>query len=331
MAEWNMQWDGEAWRAEAEDWVDLACTAYSLQRSGPLEPAGIGFRAAHFTAATDQGLLFLKALSPGQLAEATITAAAAAVLPQRLIMPLAIEPERGWMLSPDYGATFDRVEMTDEMWERLFVELALLQLGLLGQGDQLFDAGLLHLDPVWMPEDLENQLMLHASLPSGHPLGIPANDAEALLSASGGFKKACALLAAGPVPLSLDHGSFDRGRVFLPGDGDAALRIQNLGDACWGHPFTALAHPLRRLATSWNTTAADPRIMSVIGSYLGQWADFGTPDELYPLLEAALLIEPMHRHATWMRLLSDAPETDLLRFAPKALEPLSRVAGGIFG
>lgn len=326
-----MHWDSEEWRPDAEAWVDLACAAYSLQRTGPLQPAGIGFRAAHFTAATDHGLIFLKALSPGQVAEASITAAAATVLPDRLVMPLAIEPERGWMLSPDYGTTFDRVEVTDEIWERLLAELALLQIGLLDSGELLFDAGIQHLDPQWLADDLENQLMLHASLPPGHPLGIPANDAEALLRESTGFRRACELLAAGPVPLSLDHGSFDRSRAFLPGSGDAMLRILNLGDASWGHPFASLAHPLQRLATGWNTDADDPRIMRVIGAYLGQWADFGTPDELYPLLEAALVVEPLHRHATWMRLLADAPESDLLRFAPMALEPLSKLAGGAFG
>lgn len=331
MAEWNMKWDSEAWRPDAEAWVDLACATYSLERSGPLQPAGIGFRSAHFTAATDQGLLFLKALSPGQVAEATITAAAATVLPDRLVMPLAIEPERGWMLSPDYGTTFDRVDATNEIWERLLVELALLQIGLLDSGDLLFDAGIQHLDPHWLADDLENQLMLHASLPAGHPLGIPANDAESLLRESTGFREACELLRAGPVPLSLDHGSFDRSRAFLPGNGDSTLRILNLGDASWGHPFTSVARPLRRLATELNADAADPRIMRVIGSYLGAWADCGTPDELYPLLEAALVVEPMHRHATWMRLLADAPESDLIRFAPMALEPLSKLAGGAFG
>lgn len=331
MAEWNMQWDSEAWRPDAEAWVDLACSTYALERIGELQPAGVSFRSAHFTAATDQGLLFLKALSPGQLAEASITAAAATLLPDRLVMPLAIEPERGWMLSPDYGTTLEKVQGTEAIWERLLAELATLQLGLLDSGEPLFDAGLRHFDPQWLPAELEDQLMLHASLPAGHPLAIPADDADALLRASTGFNRACELLAAGGVPLSLDHGSLDRSRAFLPGAEDAALRFLNLGDASWGHPFTSLARPLRKLAIEWNTDTTDQRITRVLGAYLERWADYGSPDELYPLVEAALVIEPLHRHATWMQLLADAPESDLIRFAPMALEPLSKLAGGVFG
>jgi hypothetical protein len=326
VAQWIKNWMDDEWRTEVLAWVDMACEAYSLKRIGALQDATSSFRAKHLRVPTDSGILFFKAVAPGQLFEPPVTAAAATLVPDRLVMPLAIDPERGWMLSPDYGATLDGLATTPELWVRALGALGALQREVVDSEEALFDAGLQIQDPAWIPEEFNNALTLHASLPADHPLGIPARDADHAFAALKDIEQACAQLIAGPIPLSLEHGSFDRRRVFAPTDDKSAPRILNLGDAHWAHPFASLARPLERMRIDFRATADDPRILAAIGAYLSAWDDYGSPDELYGLVAPALRISPLHTHETWLQLLADADEPQLRRWAPKVLEPLASLA-----
>ncbi|WP_411734503.1 hypothetical protein [Paeniglutamicibacter sp.] len=326
MAQWIKTWMDDSWRAEVLAWVDMACEAYSLTRIGPPQDASSSVRSKHLRVPTDAGTLFFKAVAPGQLFEPPLTAAAATLVPERLVMPLAIDPERGWMLSPDYGATLDELATTPELWARALGALGALQREVVDSEEALFDAGLQIQDPAWIPEEFNNALMLHASLPKEHPLGIPARDADHAFGAFKDIEEACAQLIAGPIPLSLEHGSFDRRRVFAPTDEKTAPRILNLGDAHWAHPFASLARPIERMRIDFRAPADDPRIMAAIGAYLWAWDDYGSPDELYELVAPALRISPLHTHETWLQLLADADEPALRRWAPKVLGPLASLA-----
>lgn len=123
-------------------------------------------------------MLYFKAVAPvapGQLFEPPpVSTVAAALVTDRLVMPLAIKAERGWMLSPDYGATLDELPTTPGMWARALAALNELQRELIASEEALFDAGLQILDPAWIPDEFNNALTLHASLPAEHPLGNPA-------------------------------------------------------------------------------------------------------------------------------------------------------------
>ncbi|MET0979519.1 MAG: hypothetical protein ABWX63_11940 [Paeniglutamicibacter terrestris] len=326
MAKWIKTWTEDGWRAEVLEWIDMACEAYSLSRTGEPENASNSIRAKHLRVPTDAGKLHFKAVAPGQFFEPPLTAAAATLSPERLVMPLAIDPLRGWMLSPDYGSTLDELATTPVLWERALGALGSLQREVVDSEEVLFDAGLQILDPAWIPEEFNNALTLHASLPSDHPLGIPARDADHAFSALKDIEEACEQLIAGPIPLSLEHGSFDRRRVFAPTEEDSVPRILNLGDAHWAHPFASLARPIERMRIDFRCGPEDPRIMAAIGTYLAAWADYGTPDQLYSLVAPALRISPLHTHETWLQLLANADEAALLRWAPMVLEPLSSLA-----
>lgn len=329
MAQWIRTWTEDHWHTEVLSWVDITCEAYSLTRIGPAQDASSSIRAKHLRIPTDAGTVYFKAVAPGQLFEPPMTAAAATLAPDRLVMPLAIDPKRGWMLSPDYGATLDALATTPELWARALGALGELQRELVDYAEPLFDAGLQIQDPAWIPEEFNNALMLHASLPAGHPLGIPARDADRAFAALKDIERACAQLIAGPVPLSLEHGSFDRRRIFAPTDGSTAPRILNLGDAHWAHPFASLARPLQRMRIDFRATADDPRIMAALGAYLEAWADYGSADELYELVAPALRISPLHTHETWLQLLAEADEPALRRWAPMVLEPLASLASAV--
>lgn len=319
-------WAEDEWRADIEHWIDMACETYALQRISPIELSNASIRSIHARVQTDAGQLFFKALAPGQIFEARLTAASAGLAPEQFVMPLAIDPANGWMLISDYGATLASLPNTPELWARALGSLGRSQIDLMPYEETLFDTGLQIMAPEWIPEEFNNALMLHASLPSDHPLGIPAGDADHAYSAFVDIERACQKLSDGPVPLTLEHGSFDLTRAFIPTEETAHSRLLNLGSSHWSHPFASLARPIQRMCIDFRATADDPRIIQAIGTYLGEFHEFGTPDELYDLVAPALRIAPLLTHATWIRLLADADPDDMIRWAPNVLEPLALVA-----
>lgn len=326
MAQWNDEWGTDAWRDEASQWIAEVLDAYGLQATGTPEYQRPRLWSARIVVATDHGKLHFKAVNPGQLAEVSVTSVAAHLAPEQLVLPLATDPVRGWMISPDYGHTLAEIPSTDHrIWERIVRDFARLQQELVPFGDTLFDAGLLQLDPAWLPNHIEEQVLLHASIPPEHPLHLPARDAEELQGRLGELRAMCGYLAEGPIPLTLDHNDLHRANAFVPGGPDEALRFLDLGDAYWAHPFSSLAVPLLVMCEELQADPSDPRIRRVTTVYLEQWRDWGTVEELRPYLEPALRIGKMQSHDTWMRMLNGASDAELERYAHRALRPLSEL------
>ncbi|MDN5755132.1 MAG: phosphotransferase, partial [Micrococcaceae bacterium] len=232
----------------------------------------------------------------------------------------------GWMISPDYGETMARIPSTDhQLWERILRNVARLQKTLLPHGDTLFDAGLTQFDPRHMPGYIDDQVMFHASLPTGHPLHLPARDAEELDDQLGPVRDMCGFLADAAVPLSLDHNDLHRNNVFLPASSEEPLRFIDLGDAYWAHPFSTLAVPLATMSKELKTTPSDPRIRRAVAAYLQEWEEYGTPAELERLVEPALRLGKLQSHGTWLAMLAGASEADMEHYAVQALRPLAEL------
>jgi hypothetical protein len=332
VADWNAEWRTEQWRADAHQWISMVLDSYSLRQTGPAEQGRIRLWSTRIMVPTDHGKLFFKANNPGQVAEVAVTSTAASLAPGQLVMPLAIEPLRGWMISPDYGETLLSLPSNDyRLWSRIVRDFARLQRELAPFGDALFDAGLLQLDPAWLPGYIDGQIMLHASMPPEHPLHLPARDAEYLDARLGSIGETSLFLASGPVPLTLDHNDLHRGKAFLPVSPDEPLRFLDLGDAYWAHPFSSLGIPIRVMCEELRTTPEDPRVRRVVSAYLEQWRDYGTVEELRPYVGPALRVGKMQAHGTWMRILAGADESDVERYAHHVLRPLAELAGPALG
>ncbi|MET1035981.1 MAG: hypothetical protein ABWX68_12175 [Arthrobacter sp.] len=332
MAAWNDEWETERWRAAAHAWISGVLASYGLGRAGPAEPRGTHLWSTEIAVPTDHGPLVFRANCPGQLAEAAVASAAAALAPAQLVMPLAVDAPRGWMLSPDYGQALRPLPAADERsWTRLVRDFARVQLDLLPFGDELFDAGLLQLDPAWLPAHVEDQVALHASLPPGHPLRLAEGDAAELRSGMAEVRRMCAFLAAGPVPLSLDHHDLRRGAALVPTAAGEPLRFTGLGGAYWAHPFSSLGVPVREMCKELSTTPADPRVARVVAAYLERWGEYGTVDELRPYVEPAVRLGRLQEHDTWMRILAGAADADVARYARRALRPLAELTRPVLG
>ncbi|UXN32365.1 hypothetical protein [Glutamicibacter sp. M10] len=177
-------------------------------------------------------------------------------------------------------------------------------------------------DPQFLPEQFEQALMMHVSLPVDHPLHIDGAHADRLAGHIDQLTSACATLHEGPVPLSLEHGNFDLTQVVVPGEAGEHGRILNLSSAHWAHPFSSLKTALEAMTEAWNCDTGDERVMQALFAYLDQFAAYGTADELYDLIDPACLVAPLSQHETWLRLLLDADDEKLRENAPAVLATL---------
>lgn len=323
MAQWIDVWNSEQWREDAASWIDEACSAYSIERvAGPdFWPATLHQISA--LVETDAADLVFSANAPGLAAEAAVTVTAGGLLPARVVMPLAIDRVAGYMLSPDFGHTLADLNDSVENWQLALASLGSFQVSLMGHEEAFFDVGMPVVDPQFLPEQFEQALSMHVSLPEQHPLHLDPTQADQLHRQMDQLSQACTALHSAPVPLSLEHGAFDLAQAVVPSEQGQQARILNFAAAHWAHPFSSLAAPLAAMTQSWNCRTDDERVMRALGAYLGEFAAYGDPDELYDLIAPACLVAPLSQHETWLRLLLDASEEQLQEHAALVLDTLA--------
>jgi hypothetical protein len=287
------------------------------------EQPRIRFWSTQLTVPTDHGTLWFKENNLGQFAEASIMSLLGELAPDHVAAPLAIEPSRGWMLTADHGSTLDSLGSDDPaVWARITSDFADLQQLVAPHGDRLSEAGLVLMNPEVAANFVENQLLLHTGLPSGHPLYLSADEADDVVRRLPAIGDAVEVLRGLAVPLSLDHNDLHARNCFLPGTSTDPLRFFDFADAYWAHPFSALLVPITQMREQWNTTADAPRIQRVISAYLERWTDFGPLTELRTAVEPALALAGVHRYGSWLRLLVYADDASMRAYAPAALHYL---------
>lgn len=312
MAWWTKQWADPQWRADVDEWIDATIEEFEVSRTEPTQWGRTRLWSTQATIPTDAGQLWFKAPCPGLSAEGNITGFFNSIDEQRFAFPLNVNMETGWFLLPDYGDNLKTLPSPfPDLWALMLQDFGRAQVELVGRDDEVFDHGMPILDPAWIMTHLEQQLILHAALPADHPLHIPAETAEQLDQSFQPLHQDAALLHSAGIPLSLDHNDLHRGNVMLPLEEGDPLRFMDLADSYWAHPFGTLSVPVRWMCDEFSCEPDDERITKVIHTYLEQWSDYGTVDELSELVAPAIRLSGIAHHGVWLRILDDADEQDM--------------------
>lgn len=316
-------WRSDAWHSQVQSWVAQVLATLGIEQTGPLGEPRIRFWSVLLTVPTDHGKLWFKENNPGQFQEASIVAALAGIAPEHVVAPLAIEATRGWIVSPDHGATLATLQTTDyALWSRVVTDFAQLQQKVSAHGKKLQDAGLASLDPGIAGNFVSNQLLLHTGLPAEHPLHLDAEDADRIYASVPAVEDAAARLSALGVPLSLEHNDLHPNNAFIPGSSTDSLRFFDFGDSYWAHPFSSLHVPLSTMMEDWDAGSDDARIRRVLSAYLQRWTGYAPLPQLWEALEPALQLGRLNRYASWLRLLIHADDASMREYGPYALRYL---------
>ncbi|WP_418955329.1 phosphotransferase [Streptomyces tritici] len=289
-------WEDAGWRDAALDWARERLAEHGLRERGPaaevrLRPWSVLVRLP--VDGDGHRTVWFKANPPSSRYEAGLGQALGAWVPEHVLVPLAVEAERGWSLLPDGGGLFrdelDRGLADARAWEEPLRQYAALQRALVGRTGDLLALG----------------------VPDGRPAALPAvfdrlvEECGALDPAARAALRArrprlvawCEELAATGVPDSLDHSDLHESQVLVRGQD--RYTFFDWGDAAVAHPFSTLLVTGRLIARRFGTDPL-PRLRDV---YLEAWTGDGTPvAELRRTVALASRLGAIGRALSWARV-----------------------------
>jgi hypothetical protein len=331
-------WATPEWRVEAEGWISSTLAGLGIARTGGTEQQRLRPWSTQLTVSTEIGRVWFKENCPGQAFEAGLLSVLAELVPDAVVAPLAVEPERGWFLTPDHGPTLsDRLADVD-LWVRLAADWADVQRRLLPHGDRLRATGLTCVDPAGVASYAAARVTANAALPPDDPAHLPPDDAARLRAALPRIERWGRELADGPLPVTLDHNDLHANNAFVPQPGEEHLRVFDFADAVLAHPFGSLLVPMNVLSGALEARPDDVRLRRVVDAYLEPWTDLAGHATLRRLVPPALGLARLNRHESWRRVLetvSDPERAEYGRLQPHwlttVLDPPAVSVGGDAG
>lgn len=278
--------------AVAEDaaWLDDRLAAAGWVRTGPVVGARERAWSTVLTAATDRGPVWLKVPGPGSAFEPGLCALLAAVSPEHVLTPIAVD--RGRVLLPDGGptlSTLDEPSVHKGLLQAL-PRYAELQRNLASHVEEMLGLGVTDMRPAVMPDRFDE------AVEAARRRGGEA--AREVVGWRARFVGWCERLAASAVPASVDHNDLHRGSVFVAGP-----RFFDWGDAVVAHPFASMLVAL-------GTVADDLAAARLRDAYLEAFTDLAPRRELLEDLETACRVAKPARALVWDRALPHDNTTD---------------------
>jgi hypothetical protein len=296
-----------AWRREAEAWLDRQLAGTGRTRTGPVTQPSLRPWATVLSAPATGGTVWLKAGGRGTRFEAGLYALLHEVAPDRVLEPIALDVERGWMLLPDGGAPLgDRLtgDALVAALERVLPAYGQLQRDLAPHADRMLALGVSDMRPAAMPERLDEALAAVRPYVERHADAADRAGYDRVAAMRQEVEAWCRQLAAAPGAPSLDHNDLHPHNLL---DG---ARFYDWGDSVVAHPFASMLLGLgfvqRRVLGSREDA---PEVLRLRDAYLEPFGDLAPHAELVAALELACRVGKIVRALTWQRAVAaGAPE-----------------------
>lgn len=310
-------WTSQSWLDDAAAWIRDRVDDAGMQVIGEVDQARVRPWSTQLTAPTDAGLVWFKAVCPSMAHEPALTQSLTRLLPGRVVVPLAIDIRRGWMLTLDGGRRLDGDGDGDEpgeaTWTELVASYAHDQQILGRHAVEVLATGV----PTALPRDHEELLAglidRYSLLPSDHDSHLGLELRTALEARRAHLRAASALLDGSEIGQSLDHGDLHPGNVLTRRGGARRRRLIDFSDATWGHPFSVLDGVMDPARTGLDAEAG----RRVIDAYLGAWpVPRGDAREL---AQAAIWTANLVRARLWIGVLEATPREHLGPWGPYGL------------
>ena len=297
------EWSSAGWRAAAVAWLDEGLAAAGLVRTGPVTQPRIRSWGTVLTAATSGGTVWMKATGAATAYEVAIYELLTRVVPGRVLAPIALDAERGWLLLPDGGPTGVGTALP-----AVLAQYAQLQREVMPYVEHLVAAGVPDMRPAVMPARFDEAVAAVEELVARRGDEADRETMRAIRGRRDQFVDWCAQLVDARVPPSIDHNDLHPGNVFVAGE-PLTARFYDWGDSVVAHPFTSMLMATGGLA---------------VDAYLEPFADLAPRAQLVAELELACRVATVARTLTWVRAVGVDGSDE--RFAMAPLESLAAVA-----
>ena len=311
------RWRDPGWLAQVHEWVAAELAGAGIGSTGrPAQPRAYPWSTV-LTFPTDVGTVWFKANAAGMHHEAALYEVLRRRSPRHVLEPVALDPERGWLLLPDGGRTMRDVEgaATDlSAWERMLREHAEMQRELAPYADEVLGAGLPDARPERLPEVRAALLADRELCRVGREGGLTEEDHARLVASAPAYAAACAELASTGVPASLQHDDLHDNNVFLPADRRAHLLVFDWGDAVVGHPFGVLLVSLRVVASLAGLDPGARELLRLRDAYLEPWTGEQDHAGLVEAVRLACRVGGVTRADCYRRSLLEATDAGRERY-----------------
>jgi hypothetical protein len=276
-----------------------------------------------------EGLVWFKENNPGHRFEAGLVAALARLAPDDVIVPVAVDRERSWLLTDDQGATLTHDDVGDQSTRCIVVRaLARVQCALLGNAEVAEHPGVVMLAPKVAGDRVRAIAGELAALQPGHPLRPESDVLKQAGMAADVLDRRMASLSD-TVPLDLELNDVYAANIFADrSTGALRPRFFDFGNAIWGHPFVSLHGFLNSVVE--RTSAPLPRADrdELLDVYVTVWRDHldADPRALRSDLAAVEALAAVHRLISWLRLIPHADPIETRTRAEIPLQYFTRVA-----
>ncbi|HEY2225915.1 phosphotransferase [Actinomycetospora sp.] len=247
---------------------------------------------------TPTGPVWLKATAPAARAEVGLYGVLAARAPRAVLVPLARDEDRGWLLLPDGGPTL-RDGPPGQVAAAVAAAMpvyAALQRAVAPARAEVLAAGVPDASPAALPARLEEALAV-----TGLDDDVPRR--RGLVARWAGE------LADGPGAdlVTVDHQDLHPGNV-LSATPEHGPRFYDWGDAVLAHPFACLLVALGGLARTLGVAPDDPAVTTARDAYLDGFSDLAGHDDLVRAAVLACRAAVVARALTWHRAVGAVPE-----------------------
>ena len=248
--------------------------------TGPIEQPHVRPWSTAMRVPTDDATAWFKASGPGAAHEGPLLEVFRRRGIEHVLLPLAVHPERPWLLFDDGGPTLraTRPDGTGDhdiaAWERILPEYAVLQRSV--ESEEIRDEMLVAGVPDGRPSRLSGELarLLEDDVAWSRIMDderVAADAARRRLRGSlTAVEAAVAELEAAGIPASIQHDDLHGGNILVGPDGD---RFFDWGDAVIGHPFSTLTTTFNSIAHHTGRVLDDPVFEGLRDVYTQAWSD----------------------------------------------------------
>jgi hypothetical protein len=329
-------WTSPGWRAAAVAWIDEQLAGVGATRSGEIGEGRVRPWSVVLEVPTSQGVVWFKAPGKGTVFEVGLYQLLCRIVPSRVLLPLATDTERGWLLLPHGGTTLRALLKqsagdlaSSRAFERALPQYAALQRALTPHVADLSSLGVVDMCADVMPRRFDEALQ--AAQPYLEACGSADERAayERAVDTRSAFSGWCNELAGAPVAASLDHNDLHSGNVFVSGPAGALqARFYDWGDSVISHPFASMLEALRGLGNDLGCGPRDPRLLAARDAYLEVWSDQASHAELVQTLALACQVAKVARALTWARAVASAGSSADLDFRSAPFRHLTSLVEG---
>jgi hypothetical protein len=276
-----LRWTDPAWLREVHEWIESALDHLGVDAAGEVEQSHIAPWSTAIRVPVDEGDLWFKANMPALACEAKVVEILGRTQPSSVPDLLAIDRDRGWMLTADAGVPLLEVLTRDRelrRWLDVLPRYAQLQLAAIADVGELLAAGVPDRRLDKLPQQYEELL--------GETPGLTPDELARLDRLRPRVRELCDQLAAYGIPETLQHNDLHDGQVFVRGDD---YRFLDWAEACISHPFLTMAVTLEGVI-SWglDDIRGSVDVTPFRAAYLEPFASYGTSLQLNAALSTSL-------------------------------------------